>query len=340
MKADKVVLAGIGFMLLGTLMLPVMNTFAKSIAAEFPLWQVTWARFTGHLLLMSLVFVPRHGWAIFKTARPGLQFARSTIFFVSNAAFIGALPLVSLATASAIMFTAPIMVTAISVLVLGERVGVWRWGAVLVGFAGAVVIIQPGSDAFEPATLLVLFSASLFALYQLLTRRLVEQDSPATQILYTALVGSVVTSFIVPFVGRVPDQSFHWLSFVAVGSIGALAHLLVIQALRRATASVVAPFGYIELLSATILGFLVFGDLPGLTTWAGAALIVISGLVIVWREGLRDEGTDHLSALPAEERLPLSIIRPQAPTSRIPEIAIALGIALLCIAGFEAWFKS
>lgn len=323
---DQVLLAGIAFMLVGTSLLPVMNSFAKTIAAEFPLWEVTWARFTGHLLVMCLVFVPRHGWAVFKTASPALQFSRSTVFFVSNACFIGALPLVSLATASSIMFTAPIIVTALSVLFLGERVGPWRWGAVLVGFLGAIVIVRPGTTEFEPATLLVLVSACMYSIYLLLTRRLAEHDSAPTQIIYTVLVGSLVTSFIVPFVGRVPEEPVHIMSFFAVGLIGGFAHLLVIQALRRAPASVVAPFGYIELITATILGFLVFGDLPAWTTWLGAGLIVLSGLVIVWREGVTRGGS-------AGPPLAVASIRPQrtAP-NRIPEAMVTLGLALIAVA--------
>jgi len=320
--ANPAVLTGIGLMLIGVSLFPLMNTFAKSVSYDFPLWQVTWARFTGHLLLTSMVFIPQFGLAVFKTQRPGLQFIRSTIFFFSNACFIGALPWVSLATASAIMFTAPIIVTALSVLFLGERVGVWRWGAVIMGFAGVLVIVQPGSEGFEPATLLVAVSASLFAVYQLMTRRLVEVDSPATQIIYTALVGTVVTSCIVPFVGRLPDTGFQVFSFMAIGTIGAFAHLLVIQALRRAPASIIAPVGYVELVSATILGFLVFGDLPGWATWTGASLIVVSGLIIAWREGLRQNQSFEVQP---------------AIIDRTPEVLIFLGGGLLVVAAIRLW---
>ena len=210
------------------------------------------------------------------------------------------------------MFTAPIIVTIISVVFLGERVGVWRWGAVGMGFVGALIIVQPGAEDFEPATLLTLTSAFCYAIYQLLTRRLVEQDSPETQIIYTALVGALVTSCIIPFVGTMPDEAWQVSSFILLGAIGATAHLLVIQALRRAPASVIAPIGYIELVSATILGFLVFDDLPGVTTWIGASLIIGSGLVIAWRETVR-RGSGSASIAP----------------SRGPEMLVATGLGLL-----------
>ena len=286
----SVVLTGIAFMVVGASLFPVMNAVAKSLASEFVLWQVTWARFIGHLVLMSLVLCPRHGMRVFASARPGLQLVRSTVFFGSNVFFIAALPWVSLASASSIMFTTPMIVTALSVIVLGEKVGPWRWGAVAMGFVGALIIVQPGAAGFEPATMLVLAAAVCYSAYQLLTRHLAAYDSAQTQILWTAIVGTVVSSLIVPFFGRMPDSAGQVLSFIALGSIGSFAHLLVIQALRRAPASVMAPIGYVELIGAAILGYLIFDNLPAITTWLGAALIVCSGLVIVWREGARKRG--------------------------------------------------
>ncbi|MBT6272760.1 MAG: EamA family transporter, partial [Chromatiales bacterium] len=134
-------------MIAGVSLFPVMNSFAKFLTSEFPLWQVTWARFSGHLLITTLVFWPRRGPALYRTKRPWLQLLRSTIFFGSNVCFIGALPFVALATASSIMFTAPLLVTALSVWFLGERVGVWRWSAVGLGLVGALVVIRPGTES-------------------------------------------------------------------------------------------------------------------------------------------------------------------------------------------------
>ena len=274
-------------MVVGASLLPIMNAFAKSLTGEFPLWQVTWARFTGHLLLMSLLLVPLHGWRVFRSANLPIQFARSVIFFASNLCFIAGLAWVSLAVSSSIMFTVPMIVTALSVIFLRERVGLWRWGAVALGFTGALVIVRPGGVDFQPATLLVLASAGCYSAYQLLTRRLTTQDSPQTQILWTALVGAVVTSAALPFVGRMPDTTMQGVSFLAIGCIGSVAHLLVIQALKRAPASIIAPIGYVELVGAATLGYFIFNDVPDTYTWLGAALIIGSGLVIAWREGLR-----------------------------------------------------
>lgn len=287
------VLAGIGFMIAGVSLFPLMNTFAKQLTAEFPLWQITWARFLGHLLITTAVFMPRRGLALFRTARPWRQGVRSTVFFASNACFIGALPFVSLATASSIMFTAPVIVTALSVWFLGERVGAWRWSAVVIGLAGAVVIIQPGTESFNIATLLVVCAALCYSIYQLLTRTLTQHDAADTLIVYTAVVGTIVTCFIVPFVGRVPDNLAQVGSFLALGTLGAFAHFLVIEALKRAPASVVAPLGYVELITATALGYVVFGDFPAATTWFGAGLIVASGLVIAYRQARASRPGKH-----------------------------------------------
>lgn len=277
-------LAGIGFMVAGVSLFPVMNAFAKTLTEDFPLWQITWARFLGHLLITVAIFMPRRGLSLFRTERPARQLVRSTVFFASNACFIGALPFVSLATASSIMFTAPVIVTALSVWFLGERVGAWRWSAVIIGLVGAIVIIRPGSESFNAATLLVLCSAFCYSIYQLLTRTLTTSDAADTQIVYTAVAGAAITSLIVPFFGKLPETPLHVLSFVALGCFGAVAHFLVIEALKRAAASVVAPLGYVELITATALGFIVFGDFPDSLTWAGAALIVASGLVIAYRQ--------------------------------------------------------
>ncbi|MEM7254302.1 MAG: DMT family transporter [Pseudomonadota bacterium] len=277
-------------MLVGVSLLPLMNTFAKSLASEYPLWQVVFARFTGHLVWMTLLFFPRRGIDLFRTGRPTLQLTRSGIFFVSNAAFISALPTIPLATASAIMFTTPILVTALSVPLLGERVGIYRWGAVLLGFGGTLVIIQPGTELFNFSAVMVLGSAGCFAFYQITTRTLTQTESAETLIIYTALVGAGITLCLLPWVGQWPSSSADMLSFLAVGLVGGLAQYCIVRALERAPASVISPIGYAELVSATLFGLVVFGDFPAATTWYGAALIILSGLAITYRESKRSTG--------------------------------------------------
>lgn len=278
-------------MCLAVLLMPVMNATAKTLTVDYPLVQVVWARFAGHFICMTLLFWPGRGWRLFASARPGLQFARGAIMFASNGCYIAALSTVALATASAIMFTAPLMVTALSVPLLGERVGLRRWSAVLAGFVGALIIIRPGADApgFDATglgILLLLFSASAFAIYQLLTKRLADRDSPETMIVHTALIAALVMSAVVPFHFVAPMAAVDWFLFAALGVIGGFTQYFVIKALDCAPASVVSPYGYGELLGAALLGYAIFGDFPDSWTWLGAAVIVASGLYIAYREGV------------------------------------------------------
>ena len=282
---------GILFMCLAVLMMPVMNATAKALTADYPLVQVVWARFTGHFVCMTLVFWPRRGWRLFKTASPPIQLARSTIMFASNGAYIAALSTVALANASAIMFMAPLLVTALSVPFLGEKVGIRRWSAVVVGFIGALIIIRPGiaHSTFAASSLgiaLLLFSMATFAVYQILTRRLSNRDSAETNIVYTALVAAVVLSLIMPTLFVVPNQPLDWALFGAVGALGGFTQYFVAKALEQAPASVVSPYLYGELLTSALVGLAIFGDFPDLWTWVGAAVVAASGIYIAYREGV------------------------------------------------------
>ena len=279
------------FMCLAILIMPVMNGMAKSLTVDHPVAMVVWARFTGHLVAMTLVFWPSRGWRLFKTARPAVQLARSAIMFFSNGCYIGALSVVALATASAIMFTAPLIVTALSVPFLGERVGIRRWTAVIVGFLGALIIIRPGLDtpgfdATEPGLVLLLVSAACFAVYQILTRKLSDRDSAETMIVYMPLTGAIAMSCAMPFVGVIPEGWSNWTLFILVGVLGGFTQHFVTKSLEQAPASVVSPYLYGELLVAAIVGFAIFGDFPDTWTWVGAAVIAASGIYIAYREGV------------------------------------------------------
>ncbi len=282
---------GIMFMCLAIVLMPVMNATAKALTVDYPLAQVVWARFTGHLVAMTLFFWPVRGWRLFQTARPATQFARSTIMFVSNWVYIAALSTVALATASAIMFTSPLLVTALSVPLLGERVGIRRWTAVFIGFAGALVIIRPGmgSSGFDGNSIgfmLLMASATLFAIYQILTRRLSDRDTAETNIVYTGLVGAVLMSCFAPAFFVWPSDTIDWGLFCIFGVLGGFTQYFVAKALEQAPASIVSPYLYGELLFAALVGFIVFGDFPDLWTWVGATVIAASGIYIAYREGV------------------------------------------------------
>jgi len=281
---------GIACMCLAVLLMPVMNACAKALAADFPVMQVVWARFTGHFIFMTLLFLPMRGIGLFKSANYPIQLARSAIMFASNTAFITALATVALATASAIMFTAPLMVTALSAPLLGEKVGLRRWSAVVVGFIGAVIIIRPGIDtpsfaASDLGLALLFFSAAAFAVYQILTRKLSDRDTAETNIVYTGLVATVVMTYLMPTIFVEPKTWLHWVLFGAVGMLGGLMQYCVAKALEQAPVSIVSPYLYGELIVAIAVGFAVFGNFPDSWTLIGAAIIVASGIFIAYREG-------------------------------------------------------
>ncbi len=274
--------AGIGWMLLTAAFFVALDTLAKYLLQTYPLVQVVWARFFFHLIVVALIIGPRfthfsrpHG--------PGLQFVRSLLLLVTTGLYFAGIHFVPLAKASAIMFLSPILVTVLSIPLLGEKVGLRRWSGVLVGFAGAMVIVRPNLGALETASLLLLIATFTNACYQITTRRLRLVDHPLTTLFYTALLGAVVLSIAVPFFWRAPTPA-HWALMAAMGACGGIGHLCLIQAFRAAPASVVAPFAYSNLLWATLAGFLVFGELPERLTIVGAVIIAASGLYILYRE--------------------------------------------------------
>ena len=192
-----------------------------------------------------------------------------------------------LADASAVSFTAPLVVTALAGPVLRERVSPAHWAAVGTGFAGALLVIRPTGAGFNPWLLLVIGSAVCYAGYQLLTRRVSGVDSPETSVTYSALLGTLIMSAVVPFWWKTPESVSHALAMAMLGLLGGLGHYFVARAFALGRASIISPFHYVQLVWASVLGYLVFGDVPGVFTWVGAALIIGSGLVIALMEARR-----------------------------------------------------
>jgi drug/metabolite transporter (DMT)-like permease len=289
LRGQSDVLRGILLMCAGVSTFPFMNVAVKLLAARYPAAQITWARFTGHLIVMLIVFFPQYRWALFRTRRLAVQLGRSALMLVSNLVFVMAIGAVPLATASAIGFTSPLLVTALSVPLLHEQVGWRRWSAVVVGFAGALMVIRPGSGFQDPVVLLLLASSFAYALYQIATRLVGRVDSAATGNIYAALLGSVGMSLAMPFVFVMPRSSLDTLLFCSLGLLGGFGHYLVIRAFQLGPAAVIAPLGYVELVGSVVLGYLVFGNFPDLWTWLGAGVIIASGIYIAFRERKRRE---------------------------------------------------
>jgi drug/metabolite transporter (DMT)-like permease len=283
------VLRGILLMCAGVSTFPFMNVGVKLLAPHYPAAQITWARFTGHLIVMLVVFLPQYRWALLRTRKPAVQIGRSVLMLASNLVFVMAIGSVPLATASAIGFTSPLIVTALSVPLLHEQVGWRRWSAVVVGFAGALMVIRPGGGLRDPAVLLILASSFAYALYQILTRLAGRIDTAATGIIFAALFGALGMSLIMPFVFVVPRSLMDVSLFCSLGLLGGLGHYLVIRAFQLGPAAVIAPLGYVELIGSVVFGYLLFGNFPDPWTWLGAGVIIASGIYIAFRERRRRE---------------------------------------------------
>jgi drug/metabolite transporter (DMT)-like permease len=288
-RAAPDTLRGILLMCAGVSLFPLMNAMMKLLTQRYPVFEIVWARFTGHLIVMLAVFLPQYGRRLIATRRPLVQLARSALMLGSNGLFVLAIGKVPLATASAIGFTSPLIVTALSVPLLREEVGWRRWSAVVVGFCGALLIIRPGNGFHDQTVLLLLGSAGAYALYQIGTRWVMAYDNPATGIIFAALLGSLGTSLFLPFIFVMPHGIADWAMLLSLGCLGGLGHFFVIKAFQAAPAAVIAPLGYVELIGTATLGYLIFANFPDALTWLGALIIIVSGLYIAMRERRRRE---------------------------------------------------
>lgn len=261
-----------------------IDATAKLLGQDMPVVQIVWGRYFFHFLFLAVFLFGRAGLTrILRTNRLALQLGRSVLLVCSTAIFWLALVYLPLAQAIAIGFASPLILTALSALLLGERVGRYRWSAVLVGLCGVVIVVRPGVGELHWAVLLPLAMAFFYALYQITTRVLSRTEDQMTTLFYTGLGGILVSSIAVPFFW-VPPTLEQWLGFVWLGLLGGLGHMLLIKAFSLAPASLLAPFGYTSLIWATILGYVVFGEIPDVWTIVGASVIIGSGIFIVWRE--------------------------------------------------------
>lgn len=274
---QRQVLIALGLVIAGGVLFVIMNTLVKFLTTEFNPVMLTWARYFFHVGFVVVVF-PKSLLGVLRTEQIPFQIGRSVLLLMATIANFIALALLPLAEVASIIFLAPIFVAGLAVLVLRERVVAWRWLLIGLGFSGAMIIVQPQGGTFGIGAAAALACALFYALYQI-TTRIVREAQPIVSLLYGGLVGIVVLSLVVPFYWQAPT-ALQWLQFIAIGSLGAAGHLLVIMALQRAEASKMAPFTYVQLLWAMIASWLVFADLPSATTVIGAAVIVTSGLLL------------------------------------------------------------
>ncbi|WP_374981484.1 DMT family transporter [Pseudomonas solani] len=277
-------LKGILLVCLAIFLFSSHDAISKYLSAFYPIVMVVWVRYLVHTLLMAGFLLPREGLRVLRTQRPLLQLGRALCLIGTSLFFTTGLRYIPLAEATAVNFLAPLVVTALSVPFLGERVTRGQWVAVLLGLGGVMLIVRPGSSLFTPAILLPLASALCFGFYQLFTRRLSQTDSPGTSNFITGITNTLIMSTLVPFFWEAPATLAHGLLLLALGACGMGGHVLLTQAFRHASPALLAPFSYGQIVFAGLLGFLLFGHAPDAIGIAGILVIVGSGLFTAYAQ--------------------------------------------------------
>jgi len=276
-------LYGIIFMIAMTICFSSLDAAAKHLSSELPLLMVVWGRYLFHFLFVTLFFFRRASGNIIQTKRIKLQILRSIFIFCAGVTFWGALMFMPLTDCFVIAFTSPLLVTALSVPILGETVDVHRWGVVTVGLLGVLIVMRPGMGIVHLVSILPMITALFYASLQITTRILGQSDNALTTLFYSGVGGLILSSISVLFVW-VPPSLEQWGIFALLGLLGTMGHYFMIKAFEFAPVSLLAPFDYTTLIWATILGFILFGDLPDTWTIAGAIIITSSGLYLMIHE--------------------------------------------------------
>ncbi|WP_068829687.1 DMT family transporter [Pseudomonas sp. BMS12] len=274
---------GILLILCAGLLLSSQDALAKTLTASYPLLLVVWFRYLSQNLLMAALFAPRLGWRLLHTRRPLLQLARGLSLVAVTLLFYCGLRYIPLGEATAVIFLAPVVVLLLSVFWLKERVARSVWLAVGGGLLGVLLIVRPGGALFTPAILLPLAAACCFGLYQMLTRRLSNTDDPATSNFLTALVGTLVSSLLLPWTWQLPSL-VDTLLMAALGTLAMSGHMLLTHAYRFASPAALAPFTYGQILTATLIGMLLFNHVPDAWAVCGMAVIILSGVALTWSQ--------------------------------------------------------
>jgi drug/metabolite transporter (DMT)-like permease len=280
-------LRGIGLNVLAGVIFCVADTIAKQLVEQVSFVQITWTRYV-IFVLMALIITTRIRGASFYVRYPWMQLARGLCLVFSSLLFVLGIKDVGLAEATTIGFVGPIMVTFLSIPLLGEKVDAKRWAALAVGMAGVLIALRPGTGAFQPEALYRVASALFWSYGVILTRRMTAIERAETTMFWSAVSGLIILSAIVPLHFEPPTATQLVLS-LAQGVLSSLGQWLVILALRFTPASTLAPYSYLQLLWMSVAGFLAFGVVPEHWTLVGAAFIVASGLYTARRER-RDAG--------------------------------------------------
>lgn len=278
---------GIGLIVLACLCFSVLDATAKFLGSQIPPLQIVWIRFVSHVIIAAVLFQVWRNLHLLRTKRPILQGVRAICLLGTTIFNFLAVQYLQLAETMSIMFAAPFVVTALAGPMLGEWAGPRRWAAIVVGFCGVLIVTQPGMGGMHWAAIYSVAAMSFYSVYALLTRRLTATDSSAGMLILSGAVAALAMTPVGLTVWEAPPDFLHWALLLSTGFWGALGHWLFITAHRRASAPILAPFIYIQIVWMIGLGFVVFDDIPTLSTLVGAGVVVTSGLYILYREQSR-----------------------------------------------------
>lgn len=285
-------LVGIVLLILSAWVLSCLDASGKWVMeAGVPLWLLCWVRYLVHLLLVLALVLPRRGLGVLRSVRPREQLLRGGSMLLATMAFFTTLSYMPQAEATAINFLAPLLVLALAPWVLKEPPRISRWVAAAIAFGGVLIIVRPGGGLHPLGVMFGLLTACCFAAQFIATRR-VARDDPYTSLIWSGAVGTVCLTLALPVIlpPALPVlaelSAVNWLLLISTGVSGALGHLLQIGAYRNAPASTLAPFVYLQIVSATAVGWMYWGHFPDSLTWLGIAIICTSGIgigVLEWR---------------------------------------------------------
>jgi drug/metabolite transporter (DMT)-like permease len=282
---------GIICMLTASIVFQASSALSKWLIVTYPIGEMLFMRAAVSLVVVSAIILPVSGLGVFRTKRLHDHVFRNVSQSTAQALIAIAFSLMPLASAVAITFSAPLFSTIAAIVVLKESVGPVRWGALIVGFLGVLIVTSPGADTVQAGSLFALANAVLFGTVAVGVRRMAATESTETMIMHQMVFLTVFFAASLPFGWVTPMSAGDWAGMIANGLLNAAGQYLWTTALRFAPASAVAPFNYFSLVWAVILGFLVWGDVPSVALLAGAAIVVASGMFLLWHEARRRRGT-------------------------------------------------
>lgn len=284
-------LLGIGYKLIAIGLFSTMDVFIKALSADYHTLQIVFARNLFAFLPLMFLFAQAGDLRFLRTERFGQHMLRSAFGFTAMLGFFLAFAYLPLATVTAIGFAGPIMLAALSVPLLGEKVGAHRWSAIVAGFIGVLIILRPGLVEWNLGMASAMAATIFYALAMIQIRKLAGLEPGLTIVFYFTLFCTLASGLAQPFVWEWPDNGIHWMMLIGMGILGGTAQIFLTKGYRHAPASLLAPFEYSALLWAAVYGWFLFSDWPDIFTWSGSAILITSGLYILWREVRRQRST-------------------------------------------------